>query len=359
MAEEVDRESKTEEPTLRRREEARRQGQVPFSAELVGSMVLLAGVVGLIVFGTGLWHAMLGVVVHDWPRLFQPHFGIEQAVELLSRTLTRLLAALLPFLGVLLAVGVAASVAQVGFLINTEKLAPDFDKLNPAKGLSRLFSLASLVKAGLMLLKVAALAGVAYLIVEGRAGVLTSLSQGPLAWSVAAAWAIVLRLALFLAAAIVGVAILDYIYQRYQFEQSLRMTKEEVKRELKEEEGDPLVKARLRQIARERTRRKMLAAVPQATVVITNPSHYAVALRYTPATDDAPVVVARGRGLLALRITELARQHGVFVVEQPPLARTLYQSVQDGQPIPPALFRAVAEVLALVYRLRGVAVGPV
>jgi flagellar biosynthetic protein FlhB len=164
---------------------------------------------------------------------------------------------------------------------------------------------------------------------------------------------------LFLAAAIVGVAILDYVYQRYQFEQSLRMTKEEVKRELKEEEGDPLVKARLRQIARERTRRKMLAAVPQATVVITNPTHYAVALRYNAVADDAPVVVARGRGALAQRITELARQHGVFVVEQPPLARTLYQSVKEGQPIPPALFRAVAEVLALVYRLRGVAVGTV
>ncbi|MCS6866410.1 MAG: flagellar biosynthesis protein FlhB [Gemmataceae bacterium] len=358
MAEDIDRESKTEEPTPRRREEARRQGQVPFSAELVGSVVLLAGVIALMYLGTDIWYALRDVLHHARPPQFQPDFGLEAAVALLSRTFLRVLVALGPFLGVLLAVGVAVSVAQAGFQINTEKLAPDFEKLNPAQGVSRLVSLASLVKTGLTLLKVAALAVVAYLILEGRLGVLTALSHGPLAWSVAAAWAIVLRLAVFLAAAIVGVALLDYAYQRYRFEQSLRMTKDEVKRELKEDEGDPLVKARLRQIARERTRRKMLAAVPQATVVITNPTHYAIALRYNTLQDDAPVVVARGRGGLARRIAELARQQGVVVLERPPLARTLYHSVPLGQPIPPALFRAVAEVLALVYRQRGIPRGP-
>jgi flagellar biosynthetic protein FlhB len=353
LAEDVDKESKTEDPTPRRREEARRQGQFPFSSELVGSAVLLTGVVGLSYIGADVWRAMLTVFRQDLARAFQPGFGIEEAVDLMARTAGRLLAALLPLFGLVTGVGIAANLAQVGFQINTEKLAPNFDKLNPANGVSRLFSVAALVRGGLTLLKVVGLAAVAYLVLEGRAGVITSLGQGRLAGAAPAAWAVVLRLALYLTVAVAVVAVLDYFYQRYKFEQSLRMTKEEVKRELKEEEGDPLIKARLRQIARERTRRRMLAEVPKATVVVTNPTHYAVALRYDSARVAAPVVVAKGAGLFARRIAELARASGVAVVERPPLARAIYTGVKEGQPIPGPLFRAVAEVLALVYRLRG------
>jgi flagellar biosynthetic protein FlhB len=353
LAEDVDKESKTEDPTPRRREEARRQGQVPFSAELVGSAVLLAGVVGLSNIGADVWRAMILVFRQDLARAFQPGFGIEDAVELMARTIARVLAALLPFFGLVMGVGIAVNVAQVGFQINTEKLAPNVDKLNPANGVSRLFSVAALVRGGLTLLKVIGLGLVAYLVLEGRAGIITSLSQDRLAGAAPAAWGVVMRLALYLTVAVAVVAVLDYFYQRYKFEQSLRMTKEEVKRELKEEEGDPLIKARLRQIARERTRRRMLAEVPKATVVVTNPTHYAVALRYDSARDAAPVVVAKGAGLFARRIAELARTSGVVVIERPPLARALYSGVKEGQPIPGPLFRAVAELLAMVYRLRG------
>jgi len=354
LAEEVDRESKTEDPTPRRREEARRQGQVPFSAELVGSLVLLAGVIGLMYIGPEVWRTMMNVFLHDLPRAFQPEFSIDAAVELMARTVIHVLAALLPFYGILLAVGVGVNIAQVGLQLNTEKITPDFDKLNPANGISRLFSVAALVKGGLTLLKVLALGVVAYLVLERRAGLILSLDRDRLGGAAPAAWAVIMRLALYLTVAIAIVAILDYIYQRYRFEQMLRMTKEEVKRELKEEEGDPQIKARIRQIARERARRKMLSEVPKATVVVTNPSHYAVALRYDSDRDDAPVVVARGTDLFAKRIAELARKHGVVVLERPPLARALYSGVKEGQPIPAALFRAVAEVLAFVYRLRGI-----
>lgn len=353
MAEEVDQESKTEDPTPRRREEARRQGQVPFSAELVGSLVVLAGVIGLMNVGPDVWAAMLGVFRSDLVWAFHPEFDTAAAAELIARTAGRLLAALLPLFGVLLAVGVAVSVAQVGFQINTEKLAPNFDKLNPANGVSKLFSTAALVRGLFTLLKVGALALVAYIVLEARGGIITSLSRDRLAGAAPAAWAVVMRLALYLTGAVALVAVLDYFYQRYRFEQSLRMTKEEVKRELKEEEGDPLIKARVRQIARERTRRKMLAEVPKATVVVTNPTHYAVALRYDPARDDAPVVVARGAGVFAKRIAEVARKNRVAVMERPSLARALYAGVKEGKQIPGPLFKAVAEVLALVYRLRG------
>lgn len=354
MADDVDQESKTEDPTPRRREEARRQGQVPFSAELVGSLVLLAGVVGLMYMGPAVWRAMTELFRHDLPRAFRAEFGTAEAKELLGRAVLHLLVALLPLLGVLLAVGVGASVVQAGLQFNTEKLAPNFDRLNPANGLGRLFSVAALVRGGLTILKVVALGAVAYWVLEPRAGLVASLSRDRLSWAAEASWALVMRLAVYLVAAVALVALLDYVYQRYRFEQSLRMTREEVKRELKEEEGDPQIKARIRQMAREWAQRKMLEQVPKATVVVTNPTHYAVALRYDPAAGDAaPVVVARGAGRFALRIAEAGRAAGVPVLERPPLARALYAEVREGQSIPGPLFRAVAEVLAFVYRLRG------
>jgi flagellar biosynthetic protein FlhB len=356
VADEVDQEAKTEDPTPRRREEARRQGQVPFSAELVGSLVTLAGFVGLASAGPDLWATMTNVFRQDIPGAFHAEFDAATAAELFARTVARVLAALLPFFAALLAVGIVASAAQVGFQLNSEKLEPDFDRLNPANGVSRLFSVAALVRGGLTLLKVAALAVVAYTVLAPRGGVVLGLHRGRLAAAAPAAWALIVRLAEHLAAAVVAVTVLDYLYQRYRFEQSLRMTKEEVKRELKEEEGDPQIKARLRQMARERNRRKMLSQVPKATVVVTNPTHYAVALRYDAARDAAPVVVARGTGGFARRIAETARRSGVAVLQRPPLARALY-GVKEGQPIPGQLFRAVAEVLAFVYRLGGIGPG--
>lgn len=351
MAEEVDDESKTEDPTPRRREEARRQGQVPYSAELVGSLVLVGGVLALRYIGPNIWDTFIGVFRYDLPRVFRSDFGPAEAVELMARTGLRALGALLPFFGLLLAIGVGASVAQVGFQLNTEKLEPNFDKLNPANGLGRLFSGAAVVRGLLTVAKVLALAVVAYVVLDGRGGLIASLGTGRLAGAAPVAWALVNRLALYLSGAVALVAIFDYAYQRHRFEMSLRMTKEELKQELKQEEGDPLIKARIRQIARERTKRKMLTEVPKATVVVTNPTHYAVALRYNADRDSAPVVVAKGKGPLAKRIARLARDSGVPVVERPPLARALH-ALREGQPIPGALFRAVAEVLAFVMKLR-------
>ncbi|HEY1190308.1 MAG TPA: flagellar biosynthesis protein FlhB [Gemmata sp.] len=352
MAEEADQESKTEDPTPRRREEARRQGQVPFSAELVGSLVLVSGVLGLRYLGPDLWDTLMSVFRSDLPRAARGEFGPAEAAELIGRTALRALAALLPFFGALLLVGVASTVAQVGFQLNTEKLEPDITKLNPATGFGKLFSVAALVRGLLTILKVLALAAVAYFVLDGRGGLIAALGTGRLAGAVPVAWVLIMRLALYLTSAVALVAIIDYVYQRYRFEQSLMMTKEELKQELKQEEGDPLIKARIRQIARDRTKRKMLVEVPKATVVVTNPTHYAVALRYDPARDSAPVVVAKGKGVFAQQIARRARDSGVPVLERPPLARAL-QSVREGQPIPGVLFRAVAEVLAFVMRLRG------
>lgn len=357
MAEDVDPESKTEDPSPRRREEARKQGQIPFSTELVGAAVLLAAVVGLMYFGGDIGHTLLTVFRTDLPQLARSDLTPQDVQELCTRVAVQALAALAPFFVALLAAGVAASVAQVGIQFTPEKFEPKPDRLNPAEGAKRLFSTAALVKGGLGVLKIAAIGGIAYWVLEGRGGVILSLDRQRLVGAVGAAWEVVMRLALYLVGATAFIAAIDYLYQRYRFEQGLKMTKQEVKDELKHEEGDPMLKAKMRQIARERMKRKMLKAVPQATVVITNPTHYAVALRYDEG-DAAPVLVAKGAGAFAAKIRELARQHGVPLVERPVLARGIYATVKEGRAIPAALFRAVAEVLAFIYRLRGVGPQP-
>ncbi len=357
MAEDVDPESKTEDPSPRRREEARKQGQIPFSAELVGAAVLLAAMVGLIYFGNDIGRTMLDIVRTDLKELHRDDLTPPAAQELVTRITLRALWAMAPLFGALLAAGVVASAAQVGLQFSPEKLEFKPDKLSPAQGAKRLFSVAALVKGGLGVLKVAAIGGIAYWIIEGRKGVILTLDRHSLGGAVGAAWEIVLRLGLYLVGAMALIAAVDYLYQRRRFETSLKMTKQEVKDELKQEEGDPQLKARMRQIARERMKRKMLREVPKATVVITNPTHYAVALRYDSG-DAAPVVVAKGAGVYAQKIRELARKYGVPLVERPVLARGLYATVKEGAAVPAVLFRAVAEVLAFIYRLREIGPQP-
>ena len=354
MAEDVDEESKTEDPSPRRREEARKQGQVPFSQELVGAVVLLAAVIGMIVFAKSIGDRLLQVIRDDLPAARHDSLTPADAQKLFTQAALRLGAAVAPWFGLMLLAGIAASVVQAGLQLTPEKLELKFDRLNPATGAQRLFSTAALVKGGLAILKVAAIGGVAYWVFEGRVGVILGLSHDRLGGAAVSAWAVITRLALYLAAATALVAAVDYIHQRRRFEAGLRMTKQEVKDELKQEEGDPQLKARMRQLARERMMRKMLTEVPKATVVITNPTHYAVALRYDTLTDETPVVVARGAGAFALKVIALARDSGVPVVERPALARAIYAGVKEGRPIPGNLFRAVAEVIAFVYRLRGI-----
>ncbi len=358
MAEDTDPESKTEDASPKRREDARKQGQIPFSTELVGAVVLLAGIFALTSFGKALGETLLAVFRHDIPRAIHGDFTAADAQVLIARTTLVALTALAPLFGVLLAAGIAASVVQVGFQITPEKLEWKLDRLDPTKGFGRLVSVASLVKGGLGILKVLAVAGVAYFVIDGRIGVILGLGRDTIGGAIVTAWALVTRLAIYLSVAAVLIALIDYLYQRRRFETQLRMTKQEVKEELKEQDGNPEVKGRMRQMARERARRKMLTEVPKATVVITNPTHYAVALRYDTARDAAPVLVAKGAGAFAKRMLQVARENGVPVLERPPLARALFKSVREGQTIPAVLFRAVAELIALVYRLRGAGVTP-
>jgi flagellar biosynthetic protein FlhB len=350
-----DQESRTEPATPRRREEARQQGRVPFSAELGASLGLLAGVVLLTALGPGVGRGLIDVLRSDLPAPCVREMGTEEARDLMSRQFTRGLGLLGVFLGVLVVAAVAANVLQVGFRLAPERLSLNTERLSPAEGMKKIFSTGAAVKGGLAILKVTALALLAWLLLRGRTGLIVGLSQGSASYAAAQGWSLTMRLALGITAALAVLGALDYAYQRFDFERSMRMTRQEVKEEVKRDEGDPLIKARVRKVQREMARRRMFAAVAKASVVLTNPTHVAVALRYERGVMTAPRLLAKGAGFLAERIKSEARRYGIPVIERPPLARMLFKVVKLDQEIPAWLFQAVAEVLAYLYRLRNVA----
>jgi flagellar biosynthesis protein FlhB len=355
MAAPEDLDSRTEPASQRRRDEARQEGRVTFSAELAGGLLLLSAMLLLATMARSLGGALVDAV-HDG--LAEPRHATlvaGDAADLFGHEFRRWLASAGGLLALLLLVGSGVAVAQVGFHLAPDKLAPDFGRLAPDDPLAKLISGAALVRGGLNLLKVVALALIAWAVLHGRIGFLTAAGEGDAGHLASRGWELTLRLAISVAAALFVLGAADYAFQRFRFERALRMTRQEVKEELKREEGDPQVRARVRRVQREMARRRMMAAVPKASVVVTNPTHIAVALRYERGVTAAPRVVAKGEGFIAERIMELARQHGIPVVERRPLARALFKAVAIGQEIPRDLFYVVAEVLAYVYRMRGVA----
>jgi flagellar biosynthetic protein FlhB len=263
----------------------------------------------------------------------------------------------MPVFTAMVVIGVGANIAQVGFKITPKALEPKLQKLNIVKGLKQKLSLRSLVTAVRDIVKLAVIGFVAYKVLRSEFDgffLLPDMSVSQVAVTMSK---LALGVALKIGVVILVIAILDYAYQKYEFEKSIKMSKQDVKDEFKDTEGNPQMKARVRQIQREMARRRMVQEVPTADVVITNPVSLAVALKYDPGEQTAPYVVAKGQRLLAQRIKEVASEHDIPVVEDVPLARALFKMCEVGQVIPANLYRAVAEVLAYVYRLRGRAIG--
>jgi flagellar biosynthetic protein FlhB len=353
MADGLD-ESRTEAPTPRRREEAREQGQVAVSQDLASSLVLLAGLAALALGAAALGGGLLEAVRHDMLlagriRDADP----EQARTLLAGMFGRGLELVGLLLGLVFAVAVGAGAAQVGFRLAPQLLAVNWERLSPAQGWTRLLSLSGGVKTLLSVLKVALVFAVAVWVLRGRVAEIGGMQQVTLAATVARAWQIVLYLGLAVAGTLGLLGLADYAWQWWRLERSLRMTRQEIKEEHKREEGDPQVKARVRRLQREAAKKRMYQDVPTATVVVTNPTHLAVALRYDRQGAGAPRVVAKGAGFVAARIVALARRHAVPVLERKPVAQALFKTVKVGQQIPVALYQVVAEVLAYVFRARG------
>jgi flagellar biosynthetic protein FlhB len=362
MAEHDDREQRTEEATPRRREEARDRGQVALSTELVSATSLAAGLAVLLFCGGGLVQA---VALHARATfgalgtLGREELDPGSAAGILRGSLSDVAGPLCLVVLPVVALAALAAFAQVGLRIAPRAIEIDPGKIDPVRGAQRLFGARSWVRTALAALKVALVSAVVAAVAWSNVPEIVRVGTNELGPLLAALGRVALHAAVAAVVAIVALGLLDLVFQRFQLRRDLRMTRQELKEEHRLTEGDPHVRARIRQIQREVARRRMLADVPRATVVVTNPTHVSVALRYEPeeaaARPHAPVVVAKGVDHLAWRIRELATENGVVCHEDVPLARALYAQVAVGQEIPEELYAAVAAVLSHVYRLRGIA----
>jgi flagellar biosynthetic protein FlhB len=352
LADAPEKDSKTEDPTSTRLDEARKKGDVAKSMDLP-QWASLAASFGVMAVGGG-W--MIRSLAEDMlPFIASPHAFEMSGEGLRAILLSCMLAIAIPIGGVMLAAaagGAGGSLVQIGLLFSPEKIKPDFKKLSPIQGWKRLFGADALFQFGKSCLKLVLIAGVVWITFKPHARELETLvALQPAAMLPFARELLLSMVGGVLMVLLVGAGF-DWFWQRMRWMQRMRMTKEEVKQDYKNSEGDPHVKAKLKQIRMEKSRRRMMQAVPTATVVVMNPTHYAVALRYEPGETPAPVCVAKGVDALALRIRDLAREHGVEVVEDPPLARALYATVDVDQSIPRQHFEAVATVIGFILGKR-------
>ncbi len=342
---------KTELPSPRRRQEARKQGQVALSADLTSGVLLLSGVLVFSVaspaMGARLQSLLRYQLTHPIHDLWSPELTCQLAVAL-ARYALGIIGFVL--LGVVLA-GLAVNVLQVGFHVSGEALSLKWSRLSPASGMKRIFSLRGVMRTLLGITKLVAVSVAVTWALYGRGSADFLDDSGSLSDAVVSGWKTVVFAALVAAVVLTVIGILDFAFQRWQHEQDLRMSRREVQEEHKQEEGDPLIKARVRKLQRELAKHKMIRDVPEASVVLTNPTHLAVAIKYDRGVMPAPKIVAKGDGALAKRIVRVARDNGVPILERKPLARALFAMAEVGQEIPAALYQALAEVLAYVYQL--------
>jgi flagellar biosynthetic protein FlhB len=353
---------KTEDATAQKQEEAREKGQVPLSTELISSIALM-GSLGLFL---GMSGPVLEILGHGVRTCFAQlttigpgEIDIMTATRLMDEHGNNVMDAVVMFALPLLMLTLLLGYGQVGFRISPKAIELDITKLNPIKGLGRLFSMRSVMKTGLATLKVIFIGFAISFTIYTQLDLISGIDGSELGPLLLIGRGVFIRVVIAALIAIFVLGVVDFLYQRYQHSEDLRMSKQEVKQEGKNSEGDPQIKARIRQVQREMAGRRMMDDVPDATVVVTNPTHYAVALKYERSAEggSAPRVVAKGMDQVAQRIKQIARENDVICFEDVPLARALHAQCEIGEYIPEDLFEAVAAVLAYVYRVRGEHVG--
>ncbi len=344
---------KTEKPTSKRRNEARKKGQVAKSMEVNSALVLLTGLVSLTLWGSWMFTRVLVADRFLLSNLSRIQLTQDALQGFFLKGAFFIIMILAPVAIPILIIGVVVNILQSGWLISGETIKPKLSHLNPVKGLKRLGSKRSLVELLKGILKILIVGWVGYVTLAGLSQDMIPLMDRPVAdilsWICAGALKIGYRTVFIL----LLLAILDFFYQRWEHVQAMKMTKQEVKEEHRQAEGDPQVKSRIRSLQLKTALRRMMKNVYKADVVITNPTEIAIALQYDAQINSAPVVLAKGKRLIAQRIRELALQHGVPLVENKPLAQALYPAAEIGQEIPGTFYQAVAEILAYVYRLKG------
>lgn len=349
MVEQNKDQEKTEQATPKKREEARKKGQVAKSRDVASVAVLLACLVFFWFGASGMVEKAMSLT--RWLLAQSAQFNVDcNNIQSLSIGLIYKISALLfPLFLTAFSIALLANYLQVGFVLSAESVQPKLSKIDPIKGFQKLFSIRSLVELAKNIFKISIVGFVVYMTARGEIENFIPLMEQSVWGILIYIGRVAFKIVLMVCLALIILAILDYIYQKWEFEKNLKMTKQEVKDESRQTEGDPLVKARTRRLQRDMARKRMMASVPEADVVITNPTHLAVALRYDQADMFAPKVVAKGAGFIAENIKDIARKNNVPIVNNKPLARVLYKHVDVDEMIPANLYRAVAEVLAFVY----------
>ena len=346
--------SKTEKPTPKKKREARKQGQVAKSTDLNGAVVLVAGLIGITAVGPAIVSGVADSMRSTFQQISRPGDATSAAGlhALFNAALHTLLGTLAPIAGLCLAAAVIVNVAQVSFKPSMSAIKPNFKKINPVSGFKNLFGIRIATEGIKAIAKVSVVAAVvAMALVPQLTSLGASVDTSPAALGILINHSI-MGIAERAAVAYLLIGILDFLYQRYRHNKQMKMTKQEVKEEGRQQNAPPEVRAAIRRRQLQAARARMMAAIPQADVVVTNPTHFAVALSYD-GSHPAPVVVAKGQDLVAKQIRRIAEESGVPIVPDPPLARSLHSSVEIGQMIPAELYAAVAQVLAFVYRMAG------
>ncbi len=352
MAEGSEGQERTEQPTSKRLEEARSKGQVPRSADLNAAAVMLLAGGGLYLMGGHLGTQLYGLMRSGLSLTREDALDENRAIATFGNELLHALLACAPVLGLTLVAALAAPLAIGGWSLSLGALAPDFNKLNPVSGWERMFSARSAVELAKAFAKFLFIAAVAACLLWNNSGELMSLGAEPVNAALGHAARLTGHAFLVLAGTLGVIAAVDVPWQLWQHNQKLKMTREEIKEEMKESDGSPEMKGRIRRAQHEIARRRMMQEVPKADVVVTNPTHFSVALRYDETRMRAPIVVAKGTDLIAARIREIATEHKVPIFEAPPLARALHRNVEIGSEIPSNLYVAVAQVLTYIYQLK-------
>jgi flagellar biosynthesis protein FlhB len=346
--------NKSERPTQRRLKKARDKGQIARSREIPSAAVLLGVLMTLFYFGQSIIQTLEYEMQHLLNFRVPSDLTEGYLAGVMNGVVLRVAMIMVPILVAAFAFALAGNLVQGGVVFSAEPLGFHLNRLSPKNGLSKIFSKNGLVELGKSIVALAGVSVISYQVISEYAALYPRMLLMDIRklvyWTAYISYEVFIRVAIMLVVLAIG----DYCFQKYRFIERLKMTKQELKEEFKETEGDPTTKGRIRRIQREMARRRMMADVPSADVVITNPTHYAVALSYKVESMEAPKVVAKGVGFLALKIKELAQIHDVPLVENKPLAQTLYKSVEIGEYIPGNLYRAVAEILAYVYKARSV-----
>ncbi|QYF91992.1 flagellar type III secretion system protein FlhB [Massilia sp. PAMC28688] len=343
---------KTEAATWKRLDDARKEGDVPRSRELATFVVLMAGGAGLWFTGSGLVRQLNASMVSGLSLTREQATDANVLIMRVASDIAQVMLACLPLAAAIMFVAIAAPLAIGGFLFTAKAFMPKFSKLNPIKGLANLVSPNALVELLKAIAKTIVVGTIAYLVIMSQQDDVMSLALQPMHTGIGHTMDMIGSAFLFIVGGLGLIAAIDAPYQLWHYANKLKMTRQEVTQEAKEAEGNPQVKGKIRQLQRQMAQRRMMADVPTADVVVTNPTHYAVALKYADGQGGAPRVVAKGSDAMAARIRELAAEHKVPLLEAPPLARALHQHTEIGDEIPEALYSAVAEVLAYVFQLR-------